>query len=233
LFVGIQYEIQYLMADGAKGITAAKNFEFPYSRRLMCWAHAIRQMRQHRKMMPSDKWKVVEGDILALQLSFDDELFNQASSLLLKKWRSDPDLHTFSNYFEHTWLNDLKYWYEGAAVGYPSTNNGLESLNAKIKQQYTLRNKLPLSKFLATMEIMLHDWSVKSIENEFQTFPKVTVEQEKEAWKWLKGFDKNSMLHWYEHSYVVPSNHCQGYNSSLWLKEYATFSWQTFEDVYL
>ncbi|CAF1538834.1 unnamed protein product [Rotaria sordida] len=30
-------------------------------------------------------------------------------------------------------------------------------------------NKLSLSKFLATMEIMLRDWSTKTIEDEFQT----------------------------------------------------------------
>jgi hypothetical protein len=33
------------------------------------------------------------------------------------------------------------------------------------------------------MEIMLRDWSKKTIEDEFQTFPKVNVETEKEAWK--------------------------------------------------
>jgi hypothetical protein len=53
--------------------------------------------------------------------------------------------------------------------------------NNKIKQQYTLRNILPISKFLASMETMLRDWSTKTIENEFQTFSKVNVETEKES----------------------------------------------------
>ena len=91
----------------------------------------------------------------------------------------------FSNYFEQTWLFDLKFWYEGSAVGYPSTNNGLESLNNRIKQQYTLRNKLSLSKFLITLETMLRDWSRKSIDNEFQTYSKTNIEIEKQAQKWL------------------------------------------------
>ena len=59
-----------------------------------------------------------------------------------------------------------------------STNNGLESLNNRIKQQYTLRNKLSLSKCLITMETMLRDWSTKSIEDEFQTYPKINIEIE-------------------------------------------------------
>ena len=48
----------------------------------------------------------------------------------------------FPNYSEQTWLFDLKFWYEGALIGYSSTNNALQSLNNRIKQQYTLRNKL-------------------------------------------------------------------------------------------
>ncbi len=46
----IQYDFQYLMGDGAMKITASKNFEFPHCRRLMCWAHIILKMREHRKM---------------------------------------------------------------------------------------------------------------------------------------------------------------------------------------
>ncbi|CAF4881795.1 unnamed protein product [Rotaria sp. Silwood1] len=147
---GLQYNVQYLMADGGKG-----------------------------------------------------------SSLLLTKWKSDPELFMFANYFEQTWLLDLKFWYEGEAIGYPLTNNGLESLNNRIKQQYTLRNKLPLPKFISTMDTMLREWSRKTAEDEFQTYPKISVEIEKQAWKWLKDLNKNSIFHWHK---------------------YATFPWKKFED---
>ncbi len=165
-----------------------------------------------------------------LGLSFDDNIFEKGASLLLYKWRSDPDLYIFSNYFEHTWLGELKYWYEGAAYGCPSTNNGLESLNSKIKQQYTLRSKLPLSKFLGTMQDMLRDWSNKTAEAAYQTFPHVNGETEKEGWKWINDLNKNSILHWYAHSYIVPSMKNKDYLSSLWLQEYSTLSWKDFDD---
>jgi len=93
------------MADGGKGITTAQQVEFPNCRRLMCWPHAIRKIRQHRKMIPTEKWHGVERDIYTLQLSFNDEIFQKGSSLLLTKWRSDPTLFMFSNYFEQTWLS--------------------------------------------------------------------------------------------------------------------------------
>ncbi len=45
---------------------------------------------------------------------------------------------------------------------------------------------------------MLLDWSKKSSEDEFQTFPTVDAAKEKEACKWLKDLNRNSLLHWYE-----------------------------------
>ncbi|CAF4475847.1 unnamed protein product, partial [Didymodactylos carnosus] len=141
---GIQYEIDYLLSDGAKGITAAKNIEFPGAKRLMCWAHCIRKIREHRKMVASHKWADIDKDILSLQLAFNDQLFQKGAALLLSKWRQYTDLHAFCSYFEQQRLIELPYWSEGAALGVPSTNNGLESLNGKIKSQYTLRNKSSL-----------------------------------------------------------------------------------------
>ena len=219
-----------MLGDGAKGITVAKDFEFPNCRRLTCWAHAIRKIREHRKMLPIDKWKTVEADILTLQLSFCDAVFDKGASLLLHKWRSDPDLFYFSNYFEQTWLSDLKLWYEGAAIGHPSTNNGLESLNNKIKQQFTLINKLCLSKFLSTMEMVLREWLTKTIEDDFQTFPKINTEIEKLASKWRTDLNKVSIVHWYGHSYIVPSSKSEYYPASWWLHEDGTLPWTNFND---
>jgi hypothetical protein len=85
-----------------------------------------------------------------------------------------------------------------------------------------VRNKLSLSKFLATIETMLLDWSKKSSEDDFQTFPTVDAAKEKEAWKWLKDLNRDSLLHWYGHSYIVPSTRNKHYGSSMWLQEYGT-----------
>ena len=94
-----------------------------------------------------------------------------------------------------------------------------------------LRNKLSLSKFLVTVETMLRDWSTKSIEDEFQTYPKINTEIEKQAWKWLKNLNKSPILHWYGHSYIIPSTGNKDYSSSSWLQEYTTFSWKTFDEL--
>ena len=49
------------------------------------------------------------------------------------------------------------YRYEGAAFAKPLTNNECKSINAIIKQKYTLRNKLHLSAFLLKIQHMPKD----------------------------------------------------------------------------
>uniref|UniRef100_A0A914XPP6 Uncharacterized protein n=1 Tax=Plectus sambesii TaxID=2011161 RepID=A0A914XPP6_9BILA len=45
----------------------------------------------------------------------------------------------------------LRYWYEGAALGSVSTNNGLESLYGHIKRFGTLRKRMPIGSFVKEM----------------------------------------------------------------------------------
>ncbi|CAF1011007.1 unnamed protein product [Didymodactylos carnosus] len=107
--------VAHVMGDGAAGITGAM-CELPLASRLMCWAHVI-----------------LEQDIMQLQLSFSDQIFVTAASLMIKKWKLDKELEKFTDYFEQQWLTVLSFWYEGACILTSSTNNGLESLNEAVE----------------------------------------------------------------------------------------------------
>ncbi|CAF1416800.1 unnamed protein product, partial [Didymodactylos carnosus] len=77
----------------------------------------------------------------------NNDVFNRNIDLLMQKWNATPTTKKFSDYFADQWIAKLLYWYEGAAFG-------KQSMNAIIKQKYTLRNKLHLSAFLPKMEQM-------------------------------------------------------------------------------
>ncbi len=111
----------------------------------------------------------------------------------------------------------------------PSTNNGCESFNAKIKRQYTLRNKLQLSAFLPKVESMLADWSKHSETNPFSTCTPITSDCEIAAYKWAKDIDRSSIHHWYGNFYVVPSSNAQ-ISPQSWLDIYISRRWLTFND---
>ncbi|CAF1359139.1 unnamed protein product [Didymodactylos carnosus] len=131
------------------------------------------------------------------------------------KWTADKDLDAFRKYFEDQWLLSLPFWYEGSANLSPSTNNGLESLNGKIKQMYTLRNKLSLSSFLQTAERMLYDWSLASANTPFAIQIEFTNNLATRAYQWLQKLDRTKVLHLGAASYVVPSSEPK-MGTSLW-----------------
>ncbi|CAF1552010.1 unnamed protein product, partial [Didymodactylos carnosus] len=199
------YLISHVMGDGAAGITSTMSV-IPRSRRLMCWAHMIRKCREHRKLIPNEQKRLnVEKDIVNLQLCFQDNLFSQAASLLLGKWSLDNQLDRFRTYFEGQWINDLSFWYEGAVCLAPSTNNGLESLNGKIKQSYTMRNKLSLATFLQTAERMLRDWSTKSATDGFAHTIHFESDLESKAHQWSQKIDQSQIIRLSNTGYVIPT----------------------------
>ena len=47
----------------------------------------------------------------------------------------------------------------------------------------SIQNKFSLPKFLIRMETMLHDWLMRAIQDDLQTYAKVTLNIMKETWK--------------------------------------------------
>ncbi len=134
------------MADASTAIT--NGFETVFGSefvRVTCWAHANRAYEKRLLTVKDEKSrKVLNDEIHLLQLCHDKESFQQMCKLWLKKWKGNNDAKEFMSYFKDTWLDRNEGWYEGHAPGYPSTNNGLESINRCIKDEHTLRSRLRL-----------------------------------------------------------------------------------------
>ncbi|CAF1543250.1 unnamed protein product [Didymodactylos carnosus] len=225
-----QYTISHVMVDGAAGLTSAM-LELPLARRLMCWAHVIRKCREHRKLVKNkNKWISVEQDILDLQLIFDDTIFRIATRLMIEKWSLDSELNEFKSYFESQWLLSLPFFYEGATMFTPSTNNGLESLNGKIKQQYTMRHRLPLSAFLQTAERMLKDWSFDNEKTPFAYHITYKEDLEKEAFAWSQKVDKSQITPIDYGMCVVPAKEPK-MNVQQWIVMFNQMNWTTYDDL--
>lgn len=64
----------------------------------------------------------------------------------MEKWKVEDNVRVKEciDYFNSQWLKTNCNWYEGFAEGYPSTNNAIETTNAVIKAEHTLRERLPV-----------------------------------------------------------------------------------------
>jgi hypothetical protein len=77
----------------------------------------------------------------------------------------------------------LRFFYEGAALLYPASNNGNESKNGRIKEEFTDFRQIPLRQFLLRCIEMVATWSSKSLENPFSFVPLDSgTKHETEAW---------------------------------------------------
>ena len=147
-----------LLADASDAITNGFINVFGVPRvRLMCYFHVVQKLEKYLKPLECKKRVAVKEDIRALQTAQDRQTFTTAADLFLKKWRSaHPDL---VSYIQSQWLNKHREWYEGAAYGYPSTNNGLEATNAWIKKQHTFGERYPVGQFLNNIIELITKWS--------------------------------------------------------------------------
>ena len=66
-------------------------------------------------------------------------------------------------------------WYESAAPGKPSTNNGLEGTNAVIKAEHTLREPLPVGQFLHSEMDVVETWSAKRNPTSINCVPLISM----------------------------------------------------------
>ncbi|CAF1644174.1 unnamed protein product, partial [Didymodactylos carnosus] len=96
-------------------------------------------------------------------------------------------------------------------------------MNAKIKQQYTLRNKLHLSSFLPKIETMLDDWSKHCDTNPFSVCASIIPDCELAGYKWA------TMIDLYNDFYVVSSSNAY-ITPWAWSDIYRSRQWLTFND---
>ena len=132
----------------------------------------------------------------------------------------------------YLWFSNVSYVfnyrYEGAAANVPYSNNGCESLNGKIKQHYTLRNKLHASSFLPKIEQMLNDWSKASLLNGFKIKPSISIDIELSLFKWSNNVNKIDILRWFDCWYIVPS-YTSSITPAIWLHSYQNQEWTSFD----
>uniref|UniRef100_A0A914WRT3 SWIM-type domain-containing protein n=1 Tax=Plectus sambesii TaxID=2011161 RepID=A0A914WRT3_9BILA len=175
-----------VMSDGDPAITAAVASSFPNARRLTCYYHMKKQVqkRMGSKKVPKDRRQTILEEIKSLQLACSDAIFKSAARRLLQRWKQ-LGLKAFATYFKRVWVKGpLQYWYEGAAMGEVSTNNGLESLHGRIKRFGTLRKKMSIGSFVKEMNRLIGEWSHASETHTFQSVPPRTVALEVKGFHW-------------------------------------------------
>ena len=104
----------------------------------MCWAHMRRNVVKNLHLLDQEYREEVLDDIDALQLAYNNDVFEKAMQLFNKKWMQKRQ-KDFLQYMKQMWFSTQQNWFEGASHNTPSTNNGLEA-NLLLKKKTLSEN---------------------------------------------------------------------------------------------
>ena len=192
-----------LMADGAIAVSLSCREILPECKRLMCWYHASKKMKDKLmgiKSLDTSVASQIFSDIHALQFGApDEESFFILFALLRRKWSEEREytndvlkdrVSEFFLYVKKVWLSpDLRNWYEAANPMMLSTNNSLESSNNVFKRDYTGRKRLSMPHLVQKLKEMMEEASKNPTKTETR-ISNVTKATKKSAEELLKTLDK-------------------------------------------
>ena len=213
-----------IIADNAEAIANGFEQVFVCEKRINCWAHVIRKIDGRLNVFEDEFKKKIRADIFKIQTLSSELLFQDAVKLFDLKYRryKNETLNSFLKYFDDEWIKKHPGWYEGYAIGMPSTTNGLESSHEKIKKALQ-QKRLGLIEFLNECKNnLIHFWSqdrsssiiVKDpdteefieVDNlnckEFYNAPIITEKDLKLAYDWNK---RDKRIVHYQGSYYIKS----------------------------
>ena len=200
-----------LISDASIAIRTAYQQVFQKNEMVMCWAHMRRNcVKKIETLVAKEDQNELLEDIDKLQLSQSSEIFKKATTLFIKKWRQKKAVD-FIDYMHQKWLSTHDTWYEGFMHFTPSTNNGLEANNRVLKDEETIRERVPLSRFSKQALEIVAKWSLAYPRNLKIFYHKQTVDTAlwTQAYQWAKKNKKIlSFLDEKTTYYYVPAGDC-------------------------
>jgi hypothetical protein len=184
----IDWSPKHIVKDGAPAISNAFTQVFGVDKLFInCWAHVRRLFDSLAKGLGDFKDEVI-ADINLLQTSPSPQMFDAAWLLFKQKWQNVAELEnlsiaekieTFLDLMHKRFIAKNSGWYEGYAIGVPSTDNALESLHCRFKDGFTFRDRLPIKDFMEASFDALSAWSLQrnGVDKPFHMSPVVTPEQ--------------------------------------------------------
>lgn len=109
------------------------------------------------KFKSSNQREAILDAIFFAQAMPTEKSFKKAMEFITQQFEFDESEKEILSYYR----DKVNKWAEAFSPLMPSTNNGLESTNAAIKQSKTLRERLPINVYLGKCTELLRSWSLK------------------------------------------------------------------------
>lgn len=177
--------IPYLVSDADGALKNGFLKIWPNGTTITCYFHMMKNVKEFN-FRSATNLKLIQEHLRQLMQSPSTQHFEKGCDLFLKKCRKLKDTH-FADYFQRIWLNAKnKNWHHGLINFIPTTNNAIESTNKRIKDDFNLRVKQPMSAFKTIIMDVLRTYSLEYTDGtrNFNTELHITRDQYNKAFQW-------------------------------------------------
>jgi hypothetical protein len=184
---GKHLTVDYAMADGDRAqcnALAAVFGDNPKYRFLMCFFHVMKHIQERVKLLSSGAQAWVLRDLYNLHFARSHTQYLEMLRPILRSWMNEPTLAAFAQYVYAQWrTGHFTAWQVYATPsGFASTNNPVETFNALLKRDYTLRRRLKMGTLLRELGACCQDQSSSARAFEFTVCPAPTLARTVSEW---------------------------------------------------
>jgi hypothetical protein len=184
---GKHLTVDYAMTDGDRAqcnALAAVFGDNPKYRFLMCFFHVMKHIQERVKLLSSGAQAWVLRDLYNLHFARSHTQYLEMLRPILRSWMNEPTLAAFAQYVYAQWrTGHFTAWQVYATPsGFASTNNPVETFNALLKRDYTLRRRLKMGTLLRELGACCQDQSSSARAFEFTVCPAPTLARTVSEW---------------------------------------------------
>ena len=138
----INCDPDFIMMDSSDATHNAVSEIFPNATILMCYFHVMKNIKKYcQKPLTNSQYESLLVDIRYLHLRKTKEEFEKGLTVFKKKWNTNSTHSIYeycSTWFKGKWS---KWQIFHSPPGWSSTNSNIESFNATIKRDFSLRRR--------------------------------------------------------------------------------------------
>uniref|UniRef100_H3GDV3 SWIM-type domain-containing protein n=1 Tax=Phytophthora ramorum TaxID=164328 RepID=H3GDV3_PHYRM len=130
----------------------------------MCLFHVAKKIYEKTRVLDAGVAAMVLRHLHELHFARSEAEFRQQLEEVQEVWLKLPELTSFVSYFNTVWLNERTWRWQcyHTPSGFAATNNPVETYNASIKRDVTLRRKLMVGALLDRLLILCRGESVRA-----------------------------------------------------------------------
>jgi len=169
--MGIEFDPDFIMMDSCDASYGAAKAAFPHTTVLMCFFHVMENIKQNcRKLLDEASYADLLNDIRYIHMRKSYKEFEEVCVQFKNKWNKKKTKAVYE--YVSTWLtgNYSKWQIYHNPPGFASTNSNIESFNATIKRDFSLRKRYSVYSSVNIIQQIINYYSTnKTI---FHTTPK-------------------------------------------------------------